>query len=240
MKRPARLLGLVTVATLAVAGVGVTAALNDLPQDARPIQDPPAGSAPARQDPAPAQNTLTPTETAPNTQPAPSAPVPVPLTPEETTAALNQARRNAPLNEIQTPPEETDEVEVAEEDEVEVIEAPTEPEGPPPPRQRRRVAVIQAIDKVTAESIRFEVEVGGRPVAFKRELIFRVRACEVSSEEERDQEAAGYVEVSLQPRGVVTGAEPRQIFRGWMFASSPGMAVLEHPVYDAWLVDCRA
>ncbi|MFW2341270.1 DUF2155 domain-containing protein [Brevundimonas sp.] len=233
MKRPARILGLVVAATLAVGGVGVTAALNDRPQDARPIQDPPTNPAPA-QDPAPT-NTLTPTETAPNAQPAPAAPVPVPPTPEETTAALNRARGDEALNQIAPPVEEEDE-----EEEVEVVEAPTEPEGPPPPRQRRRVAVVQAVDKVTAESIRFEVEVGGRPVAFKRELIFTVRACEVSGEGERDQEAAGYLEISLQPRGVITGAEPRQLFRGWMFASSPGLGVLEHPVYDAWLVDCRA
>lgn len=237
MKRPARILGLVVAATLAVGGVGVTAALNDRPQDARPIQDPPANPAPA-QDPAPT-NTLGPTETAPNAQPAPNAPVPVPLTPEETTAALNQARRNEPLNQIEAPaPAEA--AEAATEETVETVVAPTEPDGPPPPRQRRRVAVVQAVDKVTAESIRFEVEVGGRPVAFKRELIFRVRACEVSAEEERDQEAAGYLEISLQPRGIVTGAEPRQIFRGWMFSSSRGLGVLEHPVYDAWLVDCRA
>ena len=233
MKRPARILGLVVAATLAVGGVGVTAALNDRPQDARPIQDPPAGPTPA-QDPA-QTNSLGPTETAPNAQPAPAAPVPVPPTPEETTAALNRARQGEALNEIAPPAEEEDE-----EEEVEVVQAPTEPEGPPPPRQRRRVAVVQAIDKVTAESFRFEVEVGGRPVAFKRELIFRVRACEVSTEGERDQEAAGYLEISLQPRGVITGAEPRQLFRGWMFASSPGLGVLEHPVYDAWLVDCRA
>ena len=232
MKRPARMLGLVVAATVAVGGVGVTAALNDRPQDARPIQDPPANPAPA-QDPPPI-NSLGATESAPNAQPAPAAPVPVPPTPEETTAALNRSREAEALNEIAPVVEEE------EEEEVEVVEAPTESDGPPPPRQRRRVAVVQAVDKVTAESIRFEVEVGGRPVAFKRELIFTVRACEVSAEEERDQAAFGYLEISLQPRGVSTGAEPRQLFRGWMFSSSPGLGVLEHPVYDAWLVDCRA
>ena len=237
MTRPVRLLGLVVCATLAVGGAGVTAALNDRPQDARPIQDPPANGAPA-QTPAPA-NTLAPQEAAPNAAPAPAAPVPVPLSPEETTAALNRAGQAAPVNEIAATDE--GEAEDATEEAVEeVAEAPTEPDGPPPPRQRRRVAIVQAVDKVTAESIRFEVEVGGRPVAFKRELIFRVRACEVSTEDERDEEAAGYLEISLQPRGMAVGAEPRQIFRGWMFASSPGLGVLEHPVYDAWLVDCRA
>ena len=73
MKRPARIVGLVVAATLAVGGVGVTAALNDRPQDARPIQDPPANPAPA-QDPPPI-NSLGATESAPNAQPAPAAPV---------------------------------------------------------------------------------------------------------------------------------------------------------------------
>lgn len=239
MKRPARILAFMAVATLVLTGAGVTAALYDRPQDAVPIQDPPQNPP---QDPPPAQprNVLTPSETAPTGTPAPSAPVPVPLTPEETTAALNAGRTGGASagsgqNEIVAAPVTEPEpvIEAA-------APAPTEPEGPPPPRQRRRVAVIQAVDKVTAESMRFEVEVGGRPVAFKREMIFRVRACEVSSPEERDEEAAGYVEISIQPRGAQGSVEPRQIFRGWMFASSPGVSVLQHPVYDAWLVDCRA
>ena len=33
---------------------------------------------------------------------------------------------------------------------------------------------------------------------------------------------------------------PRQAFRGWMYAASPGLNPLEHPVYDAWLITCRA
>ena len=121
-----------------------------------------------------------------------------------------------------------------------VAEKPIEQPETPARRQRRKFAVIQALDKTTAETMKFEVEVGGRPVAFKRELIFTVRACEVSAEEERDQEAAGYLEISLQPRGVITGAEPRQLFRGWMFANAPGVNMLEHPVYDIRLIECRA
>ena len=31
----------------------------------------------------------------------------------------------------------------------------------------------------------------------------------------------------------------RQVFHGWMFASSPGLDLLQHPVYDAWLVACK-
>ena len=34
-------------------------------------------------------------------------------------------------------------------------------------------------------------------------------------------------------------AEGENIFRGWMFASSPALNALEHPVYDVWVIDCR-
>ena len=106
------------------------------------------------------------------------------------------------------------------------------------PRQRRRVAIIEAIDKITAESMRFEVEVGGRPVRFNQALIFTARACEVSAENELVSDAIAYVDVTLQPKAA--GAAPRQIFRGWMFSSSPAISGLQHPIYDAWVVGCKA
>jgi hypothetical protein len=128
----------------------------------------------------------------------------------------------------------------AEVEETETAEAeqPEEPEVPQP-RQRRPVVVVQALDKITAETMRFEVEVGGRPVRFNNALIVTARACEVSAADERDEEAAAYLEVSLQPRGAVQ-PQTRQLFRGWMFASTPGLSTLNHPVYDAWVVGCRA
>ncbi|MCZ8088067.1 MAG: DUF2155 domain-containing protein [Brevundimonas sp.] len=133
--------------------------------------------------------------------------------------------------------------EVEAEAEVEETEAAevAQPEGPevPQPRQRRPVVVVQALDKITAETMRFEVEVGGRPVRFDNALIVKARACEVSAADERVQEAAAYLEVSLQPRGAVQ-PQTRQLFRGWMFASTPGLSTLDHPVYDAWVVGCRA
>ena len=33
--------------------------------------------------------------------------------------------------------------------------------------------------------------------------------------------------------------EVRRIFTGWMFASSPGLHAVEHPIYDVWLTDCK-
>ena len=34
--------------------------------------------------------------------------------------------------------------------------------------------------------------------------------------------------------------EIKRIFTGWMFAASPGLHAVEHPIYDVWLTDCAA
>ena len=99
---------------------------------------------------------------------------------------------------------------------------------------------LLAVDKITAERMRFEVEVGGRPVRFQKTLIFTARACEVSAPDEVVEDSIAYLEVDIQPRGVLQPSEPRQIFRGWMFASAPAVNGLQHPIYDAWVVGCRA
>jgi len=118
------------------------------------------------------------------------------------------------------------------------VAQPVEP-ATPARRQRQPVAIVEAIDKITAKSMRFEVEVGGRPVRFENALIITARACEVAAPDELAPDAVGYLEIGLQPRGVLQG-EQRQIFRGWMFASSPAVSGLQHPIYDAWIVGCKA
>jgi hypothetical protein len=100
--------------------------------------------------------------------------------------------------------------------------------------------VIEALDKVTAESLRFEAEVG-KPVRYKS-LVFTVRACERSMTDEPVEDSIAYMTVDSQPRPSPGKPAPpaRQAFKGWMYASSPGLNPLEHPVYDAWLISCRA
>ncbi|WP_372785418.1 DUF2155 domain-containing protein [Phenylobacterium sp.] len=107
-------------------------------------------------------------------------------------------------------------------------------------RARYDVAVLEALDKVTAESLRFEAAVG-RPVRYKS-LIFTVKACERSAPDEALDDSIAYLTVDSQPRPAPgkPPLAPRQTFKGWMYASSPGLHALEHPVYDAWLITCRA
>lgn len=219
MKRRGLILAGVTAAAILVAGGVVASALNDLPQDARPV-DP---TAELNRQPTP--QTTPPAEPAPEAAPAPAAPIAI-----------------TPPGPIVVAPvaEETDAEKADEEKADKKAEVRGEPSTTPGRRQRRRVAIVEAVDKITAERMRFEVEVGGRPVRFQRTLIFTARACEVSASDEQVGDSIAYLEVSLQPRGVVQAAAPRQIFRGWMFASAPAVNGLQHPIYDAWVVGCRA
>ncbi|WP_372706486.1 DUF2155 domain-containing protein [Brevundimonas sp.] len=204
---------------LLASGAVVASALNDLPQDAVPIPNPTAG---LNTQPA------TPPEPAPEAAPAPAAPIAITPVGPTIPAAVD--------------PVVGDDAVVAEEDAGVAEKAVVKAEAPVAPsrRQRGRVAIIEAVDKITGVPMRFEVEVDGRPVRFQRSLIIKARACEVSASDEQVGDAIAYLEVSVQPRGVIRAAEPRQIFRGWMFASSPAVSGLQHPIYDAWVVGCKA
>lgn len=110
----------------------------------------------------------------------------------------------------------------------------------PTRRPRYPIAILTAMDKITAESVRFEARVD-RPVSYKG-LVFTVRACETTAADESPVDAVANVEVAFRPPAPPKGKRPglRQVFRGWMFASSPSLSPLEHPVYDAWLIACKA
>ena len=115
------------------------------------------------------------------------------------------------------------------------------PGDPPPlkPRVRHTTAILQAVDKVTAESLRFEAEVG-KPVRYKT-LVFTLRACETEAEDEPVRESAAHLQITSRPAARPGRVQPEaaQVFRGWMFGSSPGLNPFEHPIYDAWLVGCK-
>jgi len=224
MNRKGLILGGATAVALLASGAVVAAALNDVPQDAQPAPRNPTADL-NRQPTPPAQSV--PQEPAPEAAPAPAAPIAI--TPP---APVIVVVPEAP--EAEDGPEETEEAEEA------AVQVAAEPAPPPGRRQRRRVAIVEAVDKITAETMRFEVEVGGRPVRFQKTLIFTARACEVSAPDELVEDSIAYLEVSLQPRGVLQASEPRQIFRGWMFASAPAVNGLQHPIYDAWVVGCKA
>ncbi|MDR3509848.1 MAG: DUF2155 domain-containing protein [Caulobacteraceae bacterium] len=105
-------------------------------------------------------------------------------------------------------------------------------------RPRYAIAVIQALDKVSAETLRFEAPVN-QPIRYKS-LVFIVRACETTASDETITDAAAHVEIISQPMGPDEKPKPgKSVFKGWMFSNSPGLNLFQHPVYDAWLIACK-
>ncbi|MFI4973398.1 MAG: DUF2155 domain-containing protein [Caulobacterales bacterium] len=118
-------------------------------------------------------------------------------------------------------------------------EAAAKPVEAPKP-VRSPSAILEALDKVTAETLRFEAPVN-QPVRYKT-LIFTVRACETTGAGDPEPLASAYVVVESQPAALPGRAPPprKPVYHGWMYANAPSLHPLEHPVYDAWLVACKA
>ena len=94
------------------------------------------------------------------------------------------------------------------------------------------IAVLQGLDKVTARISTIEAPVGETVRFGTLEII--ARACDKRPPEE-PPESAAFLDVWELRRG----EPPTSVFRGWMYASSPALSALEHPVYDVWVLDCR-
>jgi hypothetical protein len=97
----------------------------------------------------------------------------------------------------------------------------------------QRVAELQALDKVNARVSTLRVPVG-QPATFGT-LTLTVRACHARPADEVP-DAAAWLEIG-DSRPPANGAS---VFRGWMFANAPGVNMLQHPVYDIRVLECRA
>ena len=115
--------------------------------------------------------------------------------------------------------------------------APPPPPLPPPP-PRSIVAVVQVLDKITAETLKFEAPIG-KPIRFKT-LIFTAKVCETRGTDDPQPRPSAYLLIDSQPARFVGRTPPaaKRVFSGWMFANAPALHPLEHPIYDAWLVAC--
>ncbi|MGE0827933.1 MAG: DUF2155 domain-containing protein [Hyphomonadaceae bacterium] len=99
-------------------------------------------------------------------------------------------------------------------------------------------AVLRGLNKVTGMAEDFRAPIG-RAVRFGS-LEIVARSCRKAAPEETP-EVTIYVQVFDHPAARQGEERPREeVFHGWLFASSPGISALEHPVYDIWAIDCRA
>jgi hypothetical protein len=94
-------------------------------------------------------------------------------------------------------------------------------------------AVFSGLDKITGRIISFDAALG-ETVQFGA-LRVTTRACYTRPPTEPTNTDA-FVEVDE----VTLQGEVKRIFTGWMFASSPGLHAVEHPIYDVWLTDCAS
>ncbi|MBX4336234.1 DUF2155 domain-containing protein [Bartonella raoultii] len=94
------------------------------------------------------------------------------------------------------------------------------------------IAVFAGLDKITGRTTRFEVSLG--KIYQYGALQVTPRACYTSSKNEPAR-TTGFVEVNE----ITLDKKVRRIFTGWMFADSPGLNAVEHPIYDVWLKDCK-
>lgn len=94
------------------------------------------------------------------------------------------------------------------------------------------IVVLRALDKVTARTKDLFVPID--ETARFGSLAIRPRKC-LKQPPEETPETSAFLEITEVNEGV----PPVPLFSGWMFASSPAINALEHPVYDVWVIDCR-
>ena len=93
------------------------------------------------------------------------------------------------------------------------------------------IAVFSGLDKITGRTIAFQAATG-ETVQFGT-LQITERACLTRPATEAPQ-TTSFVEVDE----VDAAKKYKRIFSGWMFAASPGLHGIEHPIYDIWLTEC--
>jgi len=94
------------------------------------------------------------------------------------------------------------------------------------------VAVFAGIDKITGRITTFDVYID-ETVQYGA-LQVTPKVC-YSRDETEAQRVDGFIEVDE----ITLDRKIRRIFTGWMFADSPGLNAVEHPIYDVWLTGCK-
>jgi hypothetical protein len=94
------------------------------------------------------------------------------------------------------------------------------------------IAIFAGLDKITGITTTFEAKVGEEQRYGG--LIVKADACYTSPVTE-EPKTTSFVEVEA----IEVDDKRTKIFSGWMFAESPGLNAVEHPVYDVWLTSCR-
>jgi hypothetical protein len=103
-----------------------------------------------------------------------------------------------------------------------------------PPAQKiiNKKASFSGLDKITGRIINFDEDIG-ETVQFGA-LRVKTDACYT-----RPATEAANTDAFVEVDEITLQGEVKRIFSGWMFAASPGLHAVEHPIYDIWLTDCK-
>ncbi len=104
--------------------------------------------------------------------------------------------------------------------------------APPTQKIPNNSAVFSGLDKITGRIISFDVALN-ETVQFGA-LQVTPRVCYT-----RPPTEATNTDAFLEVDEITLQGEIKRVFTGWMFAASPGLHAIEHPIYDVWLADCK-
>ena len=101
-----------------------------------------------------------------------------------------------------------------------------------------RVAVLGLLNK--RNNISRDIEL--KPGEQRRigDVVVRLQACERTAPWEEPPETGAFVQLVVQERADAdSDLEWHRVFSGWLFRNSPSLNVVEHPIYDVWVKDCK-
>jgi hypothetical protein len=104
---------------------------------------------------------------------------------------------------------------------------------PPAQKIANNQAVFSGLDKITGRIIAFDVALNETVQFGALQVTPRVCYTRPPTETSNTDAFIEVDEITLQ-------GEIKRVFTGWMFAASPGLHAIEHPIYDIWLADCKA
>ena len=103
---------------------------------------------------------------------------------------------------------------------------------PPAQKITNKKASFSGLDKITGRIINFDEDIG-ETVQFGA-LRVKTDACYT-----RPSTEAANTDAFVEVDEITLQGEVKRIFSGWMYAASPGLHGVEHPIYDIWLTDCK-
>ncbi|TMK21455.1 MAG: DUF2155 domain-containing protein [Alphaproteobacteria bacterium] len=103
---------------------------------------------------------------------------------------------------------------------------------PPSQKIANKSAMFSGLDKITGRIIAFDAAIGETVQFGALQVTPRICYTRPPTETPNTDAFIEVDEVTLQ-------GDVKRIFTGWMFAASPGLHAVEHPIYDVWLTDCK-